>query len=474
MGTAFHRQRRRAPWPAKPIVCRSSRPSSTRRLTRCESNGNPSPRAAGMLKSTRSISRIGFRSWKDTRCFFGCMPRKPLPPPIFRRWFYRTPRVGWQVATTPGRFTVPEPLGEFIGDIPAGRWVQVRIPLAERKSASVYSFQPERLQSLIFHQGRADGAKHVLIVDDIRIDDDHPDSALPPASPATAATRKLSDDELLTMLQEAAFQYYWLASGRNSGMAHENVPGDDRIVATGASGFGIGAFVVAVDRHFITRDEGLARLEKIVDFLERAPRYHGAWSHYMNDLTGQTMALFGMYDNGGDMVETSYLMQGLLTARKYFHVPKPREQAIYRRITKLWEGVEWDWYKETEQSPFIYWHWSPQWGYQIHHPLIGFNESLATYLLAIASPPPPVSADMYYSGWASQHARALEYRQGWSGSSDGKLYGNGNTYYGIKLDVGVGTGGPLFFTQYVFMGFDPHKLHDRFTTSYFDNAPIIA
>jgi hypothetical protein len=132
----------------------------------------------------------------------------------------------------------------------------------------------------------------------------------------------------------------------------------------------------------------------------------------MNDQTGQTMALFGMYDNGGDMVETSYLMQGLLTARQYFHGTKPREQAIYRRITKLWEGVEWDWYKETEQSPFIYWHWSPQWGYQIHHPLIGFNESLATYLLAIGSPTHPVSADMYYSGWASQNARALEYRQG--------------------------------------------------------------
>jgi hypothetical protein len=462
---------------------------------------------------------------------------------------------GLQVATTPGRFTVPEPLGEFSGDIPAGRWVQVRIALAELKSASVYSFHPERLQSLIFHQGRADGAKHVLIVDDIRIDDEHPASALPPASPdhvkakgydrhivvqwqaaetpnldhfviyraldggnfepigiqlpdshlysdfigrsgvtaqyrvaavdrqdhaslpsapATAATRELSDDELLTMLQEAAFQYYWLASGQNSGMAHENVPGDDRIVATGASGFGISALVVAVDRHFVTRDEGLARLEKIVDFLERAPRYHGAWSHYMNDLTGQTMALFGMYDNGGDMVETSYLMQGLLTARQYFHGPKPREQAIYRRITKLWEGVEWDWYKQTERSPFIFWHWSPQWGYRIHHPLIGFNESLATYLLAIASPTHPVSADMYYSGWASQNARALEYRQGWSGSSDGKLYGNGKTYYGIKLDVGAGTGGPLFFTHYVFMGFDPHKLHDRFTTSYFDNSRNIA
>jgi hypothetical protein len=459
-------------------------------------------------------------------------------------------REGLQVATTPGSFTAPEPLGRFSGDLPAGRWVQVRIPFDSLHTASVYEFHPQRLQSLIFHQGRADGLKHVLILDDIRIDDDPVEAAAALAAPdqveargydrhvavqwraaetpaldhyviyrslgdgpfeplgiqtpgtfrysdfigrsnvkaryrvaaadrnghtsapsaaAPAATRELGDEELLTMLQEAAFQYYWEASGRNSGMAHENVPGDDRIVATAASGFGISALVVGVDRHFITRAQGLERLEKIVSFLERAPRYHGAWSHYMNDVTGQTMSLFGMYDNGGDIVETSYVIQGLLTARQYFHADSARERDLGARITALWEAVEWDWYKQTEQSPFIYWHWSPQWSYQIHHPLIGFNESLSTYLLAIASPTHPVSADMYYSGWASQSERAQEYREGWSGSPDGKRYGNGKRYYGIELDVGVGTGGPLFFTHYAFMGFDPHRLHDRYTASYFDN-----
>jgi exo beta-1,2-glucooligosaccharide sophorohydrolase (non-reducing end) len=464
-------------------------------------------------------------------------------------------REGLQVATTPGRFTEAEPLGTFTGDIPAGRWLEVRIPFAGRKSASVYPFHGENLQSLIFHQDRADRTRHVLIVDDVRVDESPPETVLPLAAPnhveavgydrhimlqwqadyapaldhfviyraldgrhfepigiqlpdvhrfsdfigkvditaqyrvaavdredhasplsasARAATRELNDEELLTMLQEAAFQYYWQAPGKNSGMAHENVPGDDRFVATAATGFGISALVVAVDRHFVTRDEGLGRLEKILGFLERAPRYHGAWSHYMDDTTGQSMALFGMYDNGGDIVETSYLMQGLLTARQYFHGPTPREKSLYSRITHLWEDVEWDWYKETDQSPFLYWHWSPQWGYLIHHPLIGFNESLAAYLLAIASPTHPVSADLYYSGWASQSERALEYRQGWSGSRDGREYRNGNSYYGIKLDVGVGTGGPLFFTHYAFMGFDPHRLHDRFTSSYFDNSRNMA
>jgi exo beta-1,2-glucooligosaccharide sophorohydrolase (non-reducing end) len=466
-------------------------------------------------------------------------------------------RSGLQVAEFPGSFTMPVALGKYSGDIPAGKWVQVRVPLMGLKSASVYEFHPERLQSVIFHQGPADNVAHVLVVDQVRVadesSDDAPGAALsapmkltatgydrhvllrweasdrpdlahyvvyrsldggaftpigiqlpgtrlysdflgragvqasykvtaadwqnhesPASGIVSAATRELNDDELLTMLQEAAFQYYWDGAGPNSGMAHENKPGDDRIVATGASGLAIEALLVAVDRQFITREQGMARLDKIVTFLEHAPRYHGAWSHYMNDATGQTLPLFGMLDNGGDLVETAFMIQGLLTARQYFKGSLAREQDLYQRITRLWEGVEWDWYRDNPHSDFLYWHWSPQWGFQIHHPLIGFNETMAVYLLAIASPTHGVPAEMYYSGWAGQNERALAYRQGWSGSPDGNHYANGNSYFGIKLDVGVGSGGPLFFTHYSFLGFDPHSLHDRYTSSYFENNRNIA
>jgi exo beta-1,2-glucooligosaccharide sophorohydrolase (non-reducing end) len=173
-------------------------------------------------------------------------------------------------------------------------------------------------------------------------------------------------------------------------------------------------------------------------------------------------------------VETSFLMEGLLVARGYFHGTSPEEKSLYERITKLWEAVEWDWFRETPQSHFLYWHWSPLWTWRIHHPLIGFNEVMITYLLAMASPTHGVPASYYYSGWASQDPRALAYREGWSGIKDGNHYSSGNTYYGIKLDVGVGTGGPLFFTHYSYFAFDPHSLHDRFTSSYFENNRNIA
>lgn len=284
----------------------------------------------------------------------------------------------------------------------------------------------------------------------------------------SASTRAMTDDELLTMLQEACFRYYWEGAHPDAGTSLENIPGDDRIVATGASGFGIMALIVGVDRGFITREQGLERLTKIVTFLEKAPRYHGAWSHFMDGATGQTLPVFDMFDDGGDLVETAFLMEGLLAARQYFHTPNQGERDVYARITHLWETVEWDWYRRSPQSDALYWHWSPDWSWYINHRLTGFNETMIVYLLGIASPTHGVPADLYYSGWANQGEAGAKYRRGWSGSAEGERYTNGHTYYGIKLDVGVGSGGPLFFAHYSYMGFDPRGLHDRFT-DYFEN-----
>lgn len=271
------------------------------------------------------------------------------------------------------------------------------------------------------------------------------------------------------MVQEASFRYYWEGAHPKAGMARENIPGDDRIVATGASGFGVMALLVGVERGFITRQQGIDRMTKIVDFLERVPRYHGVWAHFLDGDSAQTIPLFGMYDNGGDIVETAFLIQGLLAARQYFK----EDTALAARITLLWEAVEWDWYRERPNSEALYWHWSPEFAWHIHHRLTGFNEVMIVYLLAIASPTHAVPAEMYYSGWAGQAAEAVSYREGWSGTRDGDHYYNGNSYFGIKLDVGVGRGGPLFFTHYSYMGFDPHALTDRYT-NYFENNRNIA
>ena len=331
-----------------------------------------------------------------------------------------------------------------------------------------HKFQPIGIQSADVNR-YVDFVGHSGVTATYRVkavDRSYRQSAL--SAPATAATKELSDDELLTMLQEACFRYYWEGAHPVAGATLENIPGDERIVATGASGFGIMALIVGVDRGFVTREQGIERLSEILDFLEKVPRYHGAWAHFLNGDTAQSMLVFGMFDNGGDLVETSFLMEGLLAARQYFKDDGEAGQSIYQRITHLWETVEWDWYRRSPNNDALLWHWSPQWSWFIDHRLTGFNETMITYLLAIASPTHGVPASLYYSGWAGQSGAAIAYRSGWSGSNEGDRYINGHSYFGIKLDVGVGTGGPLFFTQYSFMGFDPRGIHDKYT-DYFDN-----
>ena len=255
-----------------------------------------------------------------------------------------------------------------------------------------------------------------------------------------------SDDQFLDMVQEYTFRYFYEYGHPTSGMARERLGSDD-IVTTGGTGFGIMALIVGVHRGYITREEGVNRLLKIVSFLQFADRFHGVFPHWMNGKTGDVIP-FSTFDNGGDLVETAFLMEGLLSARQYFNQNLLTENTLRDVITSLWEDVEWDHYSRND-SGVLYWHWSPNYGWQMNFPLRGYNDALIVYLLALASPTHPVDADYYHSGWA------------------GAGYVNGNTWYGYKLFVGPHLGGPLFFAHYSFMGFDPRNIKDAYA-NYFD------
>lgn len=268
-----------------------------------------------------------------------------------------------------------------------------------------------------------------------------------------AHTHTMSDDELLNMVEEASFHYYWDGAEQNSGMAHESVPGGGDIVAVGASGFGIMNLIVAAERGFVPREEIVDRMLKITAFLARADRFHGVWPHYLSGSTGHILPVFGIYDDGGDLVETSFLMQGLLAARGYFTHDAAKEKLLRDRITELWKGVEWDWYMTPEKDA-LWWHWSPRYSYFISNRLQGYNESMITYVLAIASPTHGIPASLYDTGWAAQ-------------GNPQHRFPIPNTYYGIHVDVNYTpqSPGPMFFTHYNFFGFDPH-FRDRYTDWY--------
>lgn len=286
-------------------------------------------------------------------------------------------------------------------------------------------------------------------------------------------TYPMTDAQLLDMVQKANFRYYWEGAEPCSGLAREDIPGRSDMIAAGASGFGMMAMLTGIHKGFITREQGIERFLKITEFLEKADKYHGVYPHFMDGTTGKTVAWFGKRDNGGDLVETAFMFQGLIAAHQYFDRNTADEKLIRRRIDKMWKEIEWDWYKRYKDSRYLYWHWSPDQEWVINHKLIGWNETMIVYLMAVMSPKHGVAPEMYYSGWASQDDEAARYRSGWTTVHDGERYTNGNTYFGKKVDVAASNGGPLFFVHYSYTGFDPHALTDRYT-NYFENNRTIA
>ncbi|HSL89384.1 MAG TPA: glucoamylase family protein, partial [Ignavibacteriaceae bacterium] len=266
-----------------------------------------------------------------------------------------------------------------------------------------------------------------------------------------AVTHEMVDEEFLDMVQRATFRYFWDYAHPVSGLARERL-GSGETVTIGGSGFGVMSLLVGIERDFIKREQGAERMLKILNFLNtQADRFHGAFPHWMNGTTGAVIP-FSQYDNGGDLVETSFMIQGLLTARQYFDQNNSQEEQIRNLITQIWESVEWDWYRRASFSDFLYWHWSPNYGWQMNFKLVGYNETMITYLLAIASPTHSVPASLYYSGWASSNNYYLN-----------------QTYYGYKLWVGDSYGGPLFFAHYSFLGFDPRNIRDNYCNYFLNN-----
>ena len=280
-----------------------------------------------------------------------------------------------------------------------------------------------------------------------------------PSNIVSAASYAMTDEQLLTSVQEAVFRYFWDYGHPVSGLAREGYQlGHSTDTCTsGGTGMGLMAICIGAEREFVTRSQAAGRVLKILTFLdEDAARFHGAWSHWINGATGETKP-FGEYDNGGDLVETAYVVQGMLTVRQYFDDPNdPVETEIRSRATGMWEQVEWNWYLQNRGSQVLYWHWSPDYGWYMNHAVTGYNECMITYLLAIASPTHPIAASCYYNGWA--------------GSAG---YANGNTYYDYNQPVGPEKGGPLFFTHYSHLGFDPRDKSDNYC-NYFDNSRNIS
>jgi hypothetical protein len=263
---------------------------------------------------------------------------------------------------------------------------------------------------------------------------------------------QISDSALLDLVQKQTFKYFWDFGHPVSGMARERSNGDNETVTTGGTGFGILAMIAAVHRGFITRQDAVNRISTITNFLlTKCERWHGAFAHWINGSTGATIP-FGK-NNGADIVETSFLVEGLLTARQYFNNNDMNETALRDSINSIWNAVDWKWFTQNGNANGLYWQYNPSYSSATDIwsiPVTGWNEALITYVLAASSPNHAISKSIYDNGWANNGAMK-----------------NGNSYYNILLPLGPNLGGPLFFSHYSFLGLNPHQLSDVYA-NYFD------
>lgn len=279
----------------------------------------------------------------------------------------------------------------------------------------------------------------------------------------SVSTHAISDDSLLTLVEYRTFQYFWDGAEPISGAARERYHSDNvypendkHIVTSGGTGFGVMAILVGIERNFITRQQGLERLTKLVNWLEKADRFHGVWPHWLNGETGKVKP-FSPDDDGADLVETSYLAQGLLCVRQYFSNGNAQEKELASRIDKLWREIEFDWHRKDNQN-VLYWHWSPQHQWKMNFPVEGYNECLIMYVLAAGSPTHSIPAEVYHEGWAR--------KGGMRNDPNHRQYGY---HLSLKHNSAPQFGGPLFWSHYSFLGLDPRQLKDRYADYWVHN-----
>lgn len=267
-------------------------------------------------------------------------------------------------------------------------------------------------------------------------------------------TQEMSEEQLLDMVQFYTFRYFWDGAEPNSGMARERIhldgdyPQDDEdVITTGGTGFGIFGILAGIERQWISRQQGLERFENMVEFLANADRFNGIWPHWLYGKTGKVRP-FSENDNGADLVESAFLMQGLLAVREYFRNGNEREQTLASKINGLWKEMDWNWHTKGGDN-VLYWHWSPDKEFVIQHPIRGYDECLITYVLAASSPTHPISAEVFHEGWAR----------------GGDIQGDVTTFgYDLPFrhNGAVEYGGPLFWAHYSFLGLNPKGLSDEY------------
>ncbi|WP_420456681.1 glucoamylase family protein [Rubrivirga sp.] len=281
---------------------------------------------------------------------------------------------------------------------------------------------------------------------------------LGPDSPVIEATAGGDGDPYIDETARRAFDYFWEEANPANGLVKDrSTPGSASSIA--AVGFGLSAITVAIDRGWITREQGVARTLATLDFFATCPQgeassgtcgYRGFFYHFLDMQSGRRQGT-----NELSTIDTALLLGGVLHAAQYYD--GAGDEATIRDLAdQIWRRVEWDW--AANRPPLVTLGWKPeagQGGFAICNGGLcdwnGYNEAMILYVLGLGSPTHPLAGNAW-DAWTAGYA------------------GQWQTHYGYEFLVFP----PLFGHQYSHVWIDFRNIQDDYmrgrNSTYFENS----
>ena len=207
---------------------------------------------------------------------------------------------------------------------------------------------------------------------------------------------KMSDDEFIDRVEHDSVMYFIDRVSPATGLVGK---GESMAVSlVGTNGFGLMAYVIAAERGWLAREEAAKRVLKILDtFLNKASQFRGTFWWITDSDTART----NPYGGGYDMVETSYLCAGALVCRQYFDGESEAEKKIREDVNALYTRVEFDAYLSDARGSrrnTLAWTYDPQKRQFSDFRIVGYNEAMIAYIMALGSPAHSIPANCW-DGW---------------------------------------------------------------------------
>lgn len=204
--------------------------------------------------------------------------------------------------------------------------------------------------------------------------------------------------------QRRHFLYFWELAHKTNFQIPDRHPRDD-FSSIAATGFGLSAYLVGVERGWITRAQAAERVLKTLQVLRDLPQgpqpsgtagYRGWFYHFLN--TGDARRFKNVELSS---IDTGLLLAGVLSCMSYFDQNDPTEKAIRETADFLYRRVEFDWYLNEHNRLSM--GWFPERGF-LASEWRGYNEAMILVIMALGSPTHPVPAQAWES-WCRSYYR---------------------------------------------------------------------